>query len=115
MTLYKEVAPYPHKLEVAIPHYNLQDECVNSHRAYDDAYAALRVFEKELDTMEYDDVLRHINVFGYNAKYPLNNKAEYVVDGKKYPVLYIPQSTYGGQKVTGRNVESENIIQSLLH
>ena len=65
MAIYKDRRDYPHKLCNAVESYGVDG--VNSHRAVDDANAALEV----LLAMERErgDVERYINLFGYNPKY----------------------------------------------
>lgn len=81
LTVYKDRAPFPHKLKDALTYYHLNDRVVNSHRAIDDCLACYEV----LLTMgnELDDLDQYVNLFGYNPKYPPKDK----VDG----VLYAPQ------------------------
>lgn len=67
VTVYKDRAPYPHKLESAIEHYKLTDKVRNSHRAIDDVCALLEV-TKAMDA-EREDLDTYINLFGYNPKY----------------------------------------------
>ena len=58
MTVYKDRRQYPHKLQSAIDAYGVTTQ--NTHRAVDDAKAALEV----LDAMarEEDDLLRYVNL-----------------------------------------------------
>ena len=70
LTVYKDRAPYPHKLEAAIRHYGLEDRVQNSHRAIDDVRALVEVL-KAMDE-ERDDLRNYINIFGYNPKYGIN-------------------------------------------
>lgn len=72
LTVYKDRRPYPHKLCNAIESYGLQDQVQNSHRAIDDVLATVAVLEKMEE--EKDDLLRYVNLFGYNAKYGLGSK-----------------------------------------
>lgn len=109
MTLYKEVAPYPHRLETAIEFYNLGEKCVNSHRAYDDAYACLLVLDENTKDRNYSEVLKHINVFGFNPKYIPQEKAYYFENGTKQNVVYVPQSASGGQNVLDERYYSKRI------
>lgn len=67
LTVYKDRAQYPHKLENAIQKYNLGNKVVNSHRAIDDTFALIEVLKAMAE--EYDDLHRYINLFGYNPKY----------------------------------------------
>ncbi|MCH4201959.1 MAG: 3'-5' exonuclease [Bacilli bacterium] len=67
LTIYKDRAEYPHKLKDAIAHYQLEDKVVNSHRASDDAKAALAVLLAMAS--EKNDIGRYINLFGFNPKY----------------------------------------------
>ena len=65
MAIYKDRRDYPHKLVNAVEEYRVNGE--NSHRASDDAAAALEV----LLAMENErgDIERYINLFGYNPRY----------------------------------------------
>ena len=53
LTVYKDRAPYPHKLEAAITHYKLENKVKNSHRAIDDTCALLEVL-KAMDAERED-------------------------------------------------------------
>lgn len=72
LTVYKDRRPYPHKLANAIESYGLSGQVQNSHRAIDDVLATVAVLEKM--EQEKDDLLRYVNLFGYNAKYGLGSK-----------------------------------------
>jgi len=72
LTVYKDRAPYPHKLENAIQHYNLAGKVKNSHRAIDDTCALLEVV-KAMDE-EREDLHTYINIFGYNPKYGISGE-----------------------------------------
>ena len=65
MTVYKDRREYPHKLQSAIDAYGVPTQ--NTHRAVDDAKAALEVLEAM--GREQDDLMEYINLFGYNPKY----------------------------------------------
>ena len=73
LTVYKDRRPYPHKLCNAIEAYGLTDKVVNSHRAVDDVLATVAVMG-EMEA-EKDDLLRYVNLFGYNPKYGISGKA----------------------------------------
>lgn len=72
LTVYKDRAPYPHKLEAAIKHYKLSDKVQNSHRAIDDTCALLEV-TKAMDA-EREDLHKYVNIFGYNPKYGITGE-----------------------------------------
>ena len=72
LTVYKDRRSYPHKLCNAIDAYGLAGKVVNSHRAVDDVRATVAVME-EMEK-EKDDLLRYVNLFGYNAKYGIDGK-----------------------------------------
>lgn len=72
LTVYKDRAPYPHKLEDAIRHYGLDGKVKNSHRAIDDTCALLEVV-KAMDE-EREDLHTYINIFGYNPKYGISGE-----------------------------------------
>ena len=72
LTVYKDRHPYPHRLCSAIEQYGLSGKVVNSHRAVDDVIATVAVME-EMEK-EKDDLLRYVNLFGYNPKYGIEGK-----------------------------------------
>ncbi len=72
LTVYKDRHAYPHKLCNAIEVYGLSDRVVNSHRAIDDVIATVAVME-EMEK-EKNDLLRYVNLFGYNPKYGISGK-----------------------------------------
>ncbi len=72
LTVYKDRRAYPHKLCNAIEAYGLNGKVVNSHRAVDDVLATLAVMG-EMEA-EKDDLLRYVNLFGYNPKYGIDGK-----------------------------------------
>ena len=83
LTVYKDRHEYPHKLCNAIEVYGLSGKVVNSHRAVDDVLATVAVMEAM--EQERDDLIRYVNLFGYNPKYG--------VEGKPIgSVTYKPQS-----------------------
>ncbi len=67
LTIYKDRALYPHKLFNAIEHYHLEDMVKNSHRALDDTLACFEVLKKM--SLDKDDIISYVNLFGYNPKY----------------------------------------------
>ena len=72
LTVYKDRRDYPHKLCNAIEAYGLTGKVVNSHRAVDDVLATVAVME-EMEK-EKDDLMRYVNLFGYNPKYGIDGK-----------------------------------------
>ena len=72
LTVYKDRHPYPHRLCSAIEQYGLSGKVVNSHRAVDDVIATVAVME-EMEK-EKDDLLRYVNLFGYNPKHGIEGK-----------------------------------------
>ena len=72
LTVYRDRHSYPHKLCNAIEAYDLSDKVVNSHRAVDDVLATVEVMKAMEE--EKDDLLRYINLFGYNPKYGVEGK-----------------------------------------
>ena len=72
LTVYKDRRSYPHKLCNAIDAYGLAGKVVNSHRAVDDVLATVAVMG-EMEA-ERDDLLRYVNLFGYNPKYGIDGK-----------------------------------------
>ena len=72
LTVYRDRHSYPHRLCNAIEQYGLAGKVVNSHRAVDDVIATVAVME-EMEK-EKDDLLRYINLFGYNPKYGVEGK-----------------------------------------
>ena len=71
-TVYRDRRPFPHKLCNAIESYGLTGKVVNSHRAVDDVLATVAVME-EMEK-EKDDLMRYVNLFGYNPKYGIDGK-----------------------------------------
>ena len=71
-TVYRDRKPFPHKLCNAIEAYGLSGKVVNSHRAVDDVLATVAVME-EMEK-EKDDLMRYVNLFGYNPKYGIDGK-----------------------------------------
>lgn len=67
LTVFKDRHSYPHRLSNAIEAYGLSDRVVNSHRAVDDVLATVAVME-EMER-ERDDLMRYVNLFGFNPKY----------------------------------------------
>lgn len=67
LTIYKDRADYPHKLYLAVSHYGLDDKVQNTHRALDDTYACFEVLKAM--SLENDDIIKYVNLFGYNAKF----------------------------------------------
>ena len=72
LTVYKDRRPYPHKLCNAIEAYGLSGKVVNSHRAVDDVIATVAVME-EMEK-ENPDLMRYVNLFGYNPKFGVDGK-----------------------------------------
>mgnify|MGYP004565280833 FL=1 len=72
LTVYKDRHAYPHRLCNAIEVYGLTGKVVNSHRAVDDVLATVAVME-EMEK-EKDDLVRYVNLFGYNPKYGVEGK-----------------------------------------
>ena len=72
LTVYKDRHSYPHKLCNAIEAYALSGKVVNSHRAVDDVLATVEVMK--CMEAERDDLMRYVNLFGYNPKYGISGK-----------------------------------------
>lgn len=72
LTVYKDRHSYPHKLCNAIDTYGLTGSVVNSHRAVDDVIATVAVM-KAMEN-EKNDIVRYVNLFGYNPKYGVDGK-----------------------------------------
>ena len=72
LTVYRDRHSYPHKLCSAIEAYGLSGKVVNSHRAVDDVLATVAVMA-EMEK-EKDDLMRYVNLFGYNPKYGIEGK-----------------------------------------
>ena len=81
LTVYRDRRDYPHKLCNAIEAYGLT-EAENSHRAVDDARAAVLLLEAM--AAEKDDLLQYIDLFGIHPKYGMSGK-------KIASVTYCPQ------------------------
>ena len=73
LTVYRDRRDFPHKLASAIDAYGLTGKVVNSHRAVDDVIATVAVME-EMEK-EKDDLMRYVNLFGFNPKYGIDGKA----------------------------------------
>lgn len=87
LSVYKDRASYPHKLDNAIEHYGLSGAVANTHRAIDDTKALMAVCEAM--EKERRDLTRYVNVFGYNPKYGVSGR-------KLGKVRYWPQPYSNG-------------------
>ena len=83
LTVYKDRRSYPHKLCNAIESYGLSGKVVNSHRAVDDVLATVEVMKAMEE--ERDDLMRYVNLFGYNPKYGIDGKPIRSVTYKPQP------------------------------
>lgn len=81
LTVYKDRRPYPHRLCNAIEAYHLSD-CVNSHRAVDDAAATVQLLAAM--EAEKEDILNYVNLFGYHPKFGVSGK-------RISSIRYVPQ------------------------
>ena len=72
LTVYRDRHSYPHRLCNAIDTYGLAGQVVNSHRAVDDVLATVAVMGAMEE--EKDDLVRYVNLFGYNPKYGIEGK-----------------------------------------
>ncbi len=88
MTVYKDRREYPHKLQSAIDAYGVPTQ--NTHRAVDDAKAALEVLEAM--GRELDDLMQYVNLFGYNPKYGVSGP-------RISSITYLPQGRFTGEKL----------------
>lgn len=70
LTVYKDRRPYPHKLSDAVLTYKLQTK--NTHRAIDDTKATIELMCAM--EREQNDLLRYVNLFGYNPKYGISGQ-----------------------------------------
>ena len=68
LTIYKDRAPFPHKLSNAISRYGLTAFSENTHHANDDVNALVYVLLSM--AKERDDLIEYVNLIGYNPKYP---------------------------------------------
>ena len=68
LTVFKDRAPYPHRLSNAIAHYHLEKYVENNHTALGDTLAVLYVIGAM--AREKSDLLQYVNLIGYNPKYP---------------------------------------------
>ncbi len=73
LTVYKDRRSYPHKLCNAIEAYGLAGKVVNSHRAVDDVLATVEVMKAMEE--ERSDLMRYVNLFGFNPKYGISGRA----------------------------------------
>lgn len=94
LTVYKDRAAYPNRLENAIEHYCLTDKAANTHRAIDDAKALVAVCDA-MDR-ERDDLGQYINVFGFNPRYGVTGERL----GK---ITYLPQPYVQGTGMIASN------------
>ena len=90
LTVYKDRAPYPHRLENAIEYYGITN-ANNSHRAIEDVKALHKVLGHM--ARQEDDLEQYINLFGYHAKYGISGEKlaniNYVAQPyKSYKKLY---------------------------
>ena len=116
LTVYKDRASYPHKLEAAINHYGLAGKVKNSHRAIDDVKALLevcRAMEKEKP-----DLHKYVNLFGFNPKYGSGKnhlrKVAYVPqDLWKHPTAKPAYETKGGDVNVNRSKQPQRIRASV--
>ena len=76
LTIFKDRAKYPHRLENAIAHYQL-DQVQNSHRAIDDVLATFEVLK--CISVDLDDLYNYVNLFGYNPKYRVRSKIKGII------------------------------------
>jgi len=83
LTVYKDRHDYPHRLCNAIDTYGLTGKVCNSHRAVDDVLATVAVME-EMEK-ERDDLMRYVNLFGFNPKYGVDGKPIGTVTYKPQP------------------------------
>lgn len=70
MTVYRDRRPYPHRLSDAVEAYALDTQ--NTHRAVDDTRATFELL-CAMDAEE-SDLVRYVNLFGYNPKYGVSGK-----------------------------------------
>ena len=80
LTVYKDRRPYPHKLANAAAAYGLSLE--NAHRALDDAKVTFELLCEM--AKESDDLLKYIDLFGFNPKYGISGP-------RISSVKYLPQ------------------------
>lgn len=98
LTIFKDRAGYPHRLENMVEHYHLEDD-VNFHRAIDDA----RALKESVIALrnERNDLKEYINIFGFNPRYG--------VTGKKLSfITYAKQPYFNGLKAY-RNILPKTI------
>lgn len=106
LSIYKDRATYPHKLADAISHYGLEDKVANTHRAIDDA-KALRAICNAM-CKERNDLVRYINIFGYNPKYGVSGQ-------KLRKIRYWPQPYEDGFTPYRRTLPSRMYSYLDLH
>ena len=110
LTVFKDRHPYPHKLANAISVYQLDNIAVNSHSAYDDTMALTQVLLKM--AIERDDLLRYVNLFGFNPKYP----PKYLVEGIKYIAQSYDRKRTLYEEVDSKrkNREAQETVQKII-
>lgn len=69
LTVFKDMAPFPHKLKDAINYFNIKG-VQNTHRAIDDVLALKAVTEHMIIVNQ--NLQHYINLIGYNPKYGFN-------------------------------------------
>lgn len=111
LTVYKDRAPYPHKLSDAIKYYKLESIVQNSHGASDDTQALLRVL-LEMER-ERADLKQYINLIGYNPKYPPKYKlttVSYIPQpyGSAVPIYLLPMANKLRGELGQESVKSES-------
>ena len=84
LTVFKDRRPYPHRLADAITAYNLEEVVKNSHRALDDVMSLVYILSSMIE--EQDDIIRYVNLIGYNPNYPAPRMTGFV------KIRLLPQS-----------------------
>ena len=85
LTVLKDRKDYPHTLKDSVEFYELED--VNYHRAIDDTKALYEVVQAMKE--KRDDLEGYLNLFGYNPKYPVDEKDQFsFIDYLKQPYHY---------------------------
>ena len=84
LTVFRDRRPYPHRLANAITAYNLEEVVKNSHRALDDVMSLVYILSSMIE--EQDDIIRYVNLIGYNPNYPAPRMTGFV------KIRLLPQS-----------------------
>ena len=106
LTVSRDRTNYPHKLGVLVDRFNL--DAVNSHKALDDVYALIELFNYL--KKDRDDLDNYLNLVGYYPKYGLGGEP---LNHKK--IVYLPQPWHNKRTTISKTLyrSAECLIQLL--